>query len=306
MSNELEILREFPFSSRQNWAQVLREWHFDGPQLRLDWLVHFGGPLRARLEEVISENSEFRMTIAMRPDPVAEFEIRHWLESFNRRVFGGRPSTIYISSESSSDWFQQWNISLRDVAIVVRDTDHHEKSVPLEAFLRKVLTADGKLGDEDTALAIFRRIWRAQGHRETPWMVLRHWLREPEAKPYSIFPVQREIERLISYLSPQDEVAELESLANGQVMINPTLEILTKPQDRLAPLCAIARFRGSLVERDLGLAEAALIEAIREEFRADAQTAMNTASREARVSGEEISRALQRLKLEGFVLSSAD
>lgn len=312
VSNELEILQEFPFAGRQEWSRRLQDWRFDGPKLRLDWLVHLGGPLRRRLEECLAESSELHLVLGLRPDPVMEFEIRHWLESFQQRASAGTRVPVYLETGLSDEAFDQWNISLRDVAVVLRTAAESEAAaetefVPMESFLRKVIggasRANAPSPDVEKASAIFRQIWREQKARETPWMALRHWLRERDTKDLAPFSVQREIERMISYLSPQDEVAELESLAVGQVMVNPTLEILTKPFDRTAPLFAIARYRGDLIERELGLAEAALIEAIREDFRADEGFAMSVACRESRVSTDEIARALQRLKLEGLVLS---
>jgi hypothetical protein len=309
VSNELEILQEFPFTGRHEWLRRLQAWHFDGPQLRLDWLVHLGGPLRIRLEEILSANPEIRFSVAMRSDPVLDFEIRHRLERLNAQNSSGARRMLYVEPEAADADFQAWNIRFQDIAVVLRNSRAtNEEVIPLESFLRKVV---GKVMEKrsdssqlEDAARVFREVWREHASRETPWGALRLWLREGRNKEYAQFPVQREIERLISYLSPQDEVAELESLTAGQLMVNPTLEVLTNPFDRVTPLLAIARFRGDLIEREIGKAEAALIEVIREDFRADEGRVVVTASNESRVATDEISRALQRLKLEGIVLSS--
>ncbi len=315
--DELEILSEFPFSNRDDWSRHLIHAPFDGSQLRLDWLVHSGGPFRERLEQWVISGSTKKLVIGMRPDPVTEFEILHWLKTFHLESNTQQRPLIYLHSDLSGREYEKWNITLsRQVPVfrILSETAEFQAArehlkVPLQSFLEKVLEFGKQRSDQSSpigekALEIYRRIWFANRQIETPWMLLRYWLRDSELRNLIGFKIHREIERLLVYLSPQNEILERESLALGQVMINPTLEIITQPQNRTSPLFAITRFRGHLIERELGVFEAALIDAIREDFRLSEERAIEIAIHESSGSAEEINRALKRLKMEGFVLSA--
>lgn len=313
MSNELEILQDFAFLGRHEWSRRLERASFDVAQLRLDWLVHLGGPFRDRLEQIVDRSPTPQLFIAMRPDPVTEFEILHWLKNRNQKNGDRVRLAVYLDPTLPDLEFAKWRKDLEGVASVFRSplTTREDalgesgNRAPLEGFLLRIIQEH--LGKSETGVGLleaYRQIWRENHRSETPWMLLRQWLRVRETRKLTGFPVHRDVERLLAYLSPQNEIAELESLEPGKVMVNPTLEVLTKPLDRRAPLHAIARFKGEIVERELGPLEAALIEAIREDFRIEDTKAVEVALHESRGSTEDVIRALQRLKMEGFVLAA--
>lgn len=313
VSNELEILQDFAFLGRHEWSRRLERASFDVAQLRLDWLVHLGGPFRDRLEQIVDGSPALRLFIAMRPDPVTEFEILHWLKSRSQKNEDRVRLAVYLDPDLPDLEFAKWRTGLEGVSSVFRSALIKREDAlgecgdrtPLEGFLRRIIQEHlGKGGPGDALIESYRQIWRENHRSETPWMLLRQWLRVRETRKLTGFPVHRDIERLLAYLSPQNEIAELESLAPGKVMVNPTLEVLTKPLDRQAPLHAIARFKGDIVERELGPLEAALIEAIREDFRIEDTKAIEVALHESPGSTEDVIRALQRLKMEGFVLAA--
>lgn len=298
---------------RHEWSRRLVDTPFDVTELRLDWLVHLGGPFRDRLEQIADRTPVPRFFIAMRPDPVTEFEILHWLKGRGQNDLNRSRPTVYIDPTLSDLEYARWRKGLEGAASVFKSAVTPSENgfgkrgdqAPMEGFLLRIIQEHvGKSGLLDVLIEMYRQIWRENHRSETPWMLLRQWLRVRDTRNLTGFPVHREIERLLAYLSPQNEIAELESLEPGKVMVNPTLEVLTKPRDILAPLHAIARFKGDIVERELGPLEAALIEAIREEFRTEDTKAISVALKESRGSTEDVTRALQRLKMEGFVLAA--
>lgn len=288
--------------------------------VRLDWLVHMGGPLRETFDcycDTAGQNrGGLKLVISMAPDPVLIFEVQSWLKTHARRE-----ALFRISAD------ERWRAQLVDLRIPIKFEPHifaDRSSASAHRFL-EYLWRDLPLEPDQKAalLKVSSQKILEISDAEPPWSVCRNlgtrlkFSREIEQalsriSAANIFEIEKRGALALAFLSPQDEEQEAKSLEPRALMLNPTLEVLVRPVPQsgraLKPLVVVGRYRDSMVEHDLNLVEAAIIEFVRESFRApEAAVCAAVASELAndlKHGQQEVYQSVQRLKFEGLILSS--
>lgn len=253
---------------------------------RLDWLVHAGGITRARLDLRRSRD----LVIAMSPDPVLSFEIQTWLD-LHAAVFG---RAAYMTTREARGAWEDVVPALRGREWREVSETHRSESELFETFQL----------DSATRTNFLRALHAADVDLEEPpwllWSRLPGWLRGQTDHAELVW-LETRLAFLRCALSPQDERSEAASLGTGGVMVNPTFETV-----RGKTLIAFARRYDEVVHRDLSELEAAILDHVREAFRADRTKAIQDLSGETGVRREFIAATLEGLILDGFLLGQVE
>lgn len=330
VGNHLSWEDVFSESSVKTWGRRVREFDVNGAALslaesnsgevRLDWLVHMGGPLREVFDQYCDARGQkpggLELRISMGPDPVLVFETESWLRAHVRRG-----SAFRLSAD------ERWQSHLVDVNLPVKfehRTRRDQTGECIDRFLA-LLWRDLPIGTDQAAELV--RESQAQvadsADTEPPWSACRRlgtWLkfrRETQQAGLNfsareVFEIEKRVSLVLAFLSPQDEEQEAKSLESRSLMLNPTLEVLVRPTLQtgrsLNPLLVVGRYRDSMFEHELNLVEAAVMEFVRESFRAQEATVCSAVAAELRNDldrgQQEVYQSLQRLKFEGLILSS--
>ncbi len=330
VNNHLSWEDVFNESSAKTWARRVREFDAAGEvlslsesnsaEVRLDWLVHMGGPLREVFDQYCDARGQkpggLELRVSMAPDPVLIFETESWLRSHARR------GTLFRIS-ADERWrshlvdlkvpvkFERWAISDRSSECIDRFLNLLWRNLPLEP---------GKI---TTLVSVSRTQVIESADTEPPWSACRRlgtWLKFridhqqnfPSFTARDIFEIEKRVSLVLAFLSPQDEQQEAKSLESRALMLNPTLEVLVQPASRsgrnLNPLVVVGRYRDSMFEHELSLCEAAVMEFLRESFRAQEAAVCSAVAAELQnhsdLGQKEVYQSLQRLKFEGLILSS--
>lgn len=326
VGNQLSWEDVFNESSVKNWPRRVRELHspgavlglseFNSGEIRLDWLVHMGGPLREVFDHYCDvcghSQAGLELKVSMAPDPVLIFEVLAWLKAHAHRGMLFR-----LSADP------RWRSHLVDLNIPVKFESRissDQSSECTDRFL-KFLWRDLALTPEQTAelLQASRKQVTEAFDNEPPWTACRRlgtWLKfrkdPPRFSAADVFEIEKRVSLVLAFLSPQDEEQEARSLEARALMLNPTLEVLVRPSvpsgNNSNPLLVVGRYRDSMFEHDLNLVEAAVMEFVRESFRAQEAAVCSAVATELEKNlnrgQQEVYQNLQRLKFEGLILSS--
>lgn len=310
---QLELTKEQPPS-----GAVLSLAEANTAEVRLDWLVHMGGPLREVFDHYCDASGQnpggLELVVSMAPDPVLIFEVRSWL-----KVHARRGTLFRVSAD------ERWRSHLVDLKIPVKFErrvfgDRSRESVDrFLDYLWRDLTLDSH--QRTLLLEASRRQIIESSDSEPPWSVCRGlgvWLkalRGPTKHRFSAaetFEIEKRGSLVLAFLSPQDEEQEAKSLDPRALMLNPTLEVLVRPAVQagrnLKPLIVVGRYRDSMFEHELNIVEAAIMEFVRDSFRAPEAAVCSAVAleleRDLKQGQQEVYQSLQRLKFEGLILSS--
>lgn len=312
--------------SVKSWPRLVREFHspgtvlslaeFNSGEIRLDWLVHMGGPLREVFDQYCEGSGQrqggLELHVSMAPDPVLIFELQAWLTAHARRGMVFR-----LSADEA------WRSHLVDLNIPVKfegRISSDRSSECIDRFLN-FLWHDLALTNGQTAelFAASRKQVTELSDTEPPWMACRRlgtWLKFRKSSTRfsarEIFEIEKRVSLVLAFLSPQDEQQEANSLESRALMLNPTLEVLVRPsfhsKENVNPLLVVGRYRDSMFEHDLNLVEAAVMEFVRESFRVQEAAVCSAVAKELESDlsrgQQEVYQNLQRLKFEGLILSS--
>ncbi len=331
MSNTLSWEDVFSEVSAKNWGRRTRELLegtnrksepffrlTDGvtTEIRLDWLVHMGGPLRHVFDQYCLTRSGdpngIDLSIAMAPDPVLIFEIQSWLKEKCKKG-----STFRLHAD------ERWRSHLIDTKVPTKFERRPFGDRSFEStdrFLRFLWQGLALSSAQSEALMKASRQQVLQAaDTDPPWIISRKiatWLKfyrelaenQTRFSQSEIFEIERRGSLVAAFLSPQDEEQESKSLEPRALMLNPTLEVLVRPSGLQRPLLVVGRYRDSMFEHDLNLVEAAVMEFVRESFRAqEASVCLAVAAElgaELEPGSPEIYQSVQRLKFEGLILTS--
>lgn len=262
--------------------------HFDadfaGSDLRVDWLVHVGGRIRSDLEGALlrtkaessaagSSTKSVLLRTEMRSDPVLRFELRSWIDAHPGQLL--LESTGAKRSDDQSDWYEAMTLP---------------NLLERTEFLRAMREADVDLNEPPW---IF---WS----RFPPWL-RRYGKNENELGP-EIFHFDEAMTFRRVALSPQDERNELESLAPSMLMVNPTFETVETRGSKHSPVLGFSRDWDTVVVRPLTMIEAAVLDFVRESFRADRTKVLTVVAEETGTRKEFVSTAIETLISESFLL----
>lgn len=334
VSNGISWEEVFFESTVKNWGRRVREFQSSGARLslaeseiqeiRLDWLVHMGGPLREVFDYYCDASGQkpggLELAVSMAPDPVLVFEVQSWLDAHARR------GTLFRVSAD-----ERWREHLVDLKVPIKFerrvySDRSSESVDrFLGYLWRDLPLE--LDQKAALLSASRQQIAESSSSEPPWSVCRtlsRWLKfrresdqaSPRFSQSDVFEIEKRASLVLAFLSPQNEEQEAKSLESRALMLNPTLEVLVRPAlqsgRNLKPLVVVGRYRDSMFEHDLSKVEAAIMEFVRESFRAPEAAVCSAVALELENELEnnfergkqEVYQSVQRLKFEGLILSS--
>ncbi len=270
-------------------------------EVRLDWWVHVGGVLRARLEKRLEQSSPFGVTftIAMKPDPVLKFEITAWLQAaWLRKVSRQIDPRTHIRVVD-----REWVAELSKLSVENFEIDSVTEAASWYRRLKLPVLKDG-LGAE------FLRDMTASGVDlgEPPWIL---WSRLPpylkRRRTNEFEQVFSEVDERLTFLrvalSPQDERNERASLTPHQLMVNPTFEF-NESTKSMGPIVALARNWDTVSRRPITALEASVLDHVRESFRIERSGLLKAVSSETGVRKEFVGAAIDSLIADFFLLSS--
>lgn len=247
----------------------------------LDWWIHVGGLLRDRYEDSVmrlaaKQTHRLVFDLRMRPDPVLEFETKDYLSKLPK----GFSYRLQTSPRQRNEWAKRipgdWSATEESASdfgqiLGIPDSDR-------ESFVREMTTAG-----VDT--------------EEPPWIF---WSRFPAWKKGEMTALKERLAFLQSLLSPQDERSEAKSIEPGRLMMNPTFEFVSDS------LKAFARTEDRFLIRELTVLEAAVLDQVRESFRALRTEAVGVVSHEGRVRPEFVQAAIELLCEDGLLLQAPE
>jgi hypothetical protein len=326
VGNRLSWEDVFDEKSVKNWPRRVQELpatsaglslaEVNSGDIRLDWLVHMGGPLREVFDNYCDAGGQrpggLELHLSMAPDPVLIFEVQAWLKAHARR------GTLFRLSADDA-----WRSYLVDLNIPVKFEGRFSSDRSSECtnrFLNFLWRGLALSPDQTAELFNASRMQVSESSlAEPPWTACRRlgtWLKfRKEQLRFSakdIFEIEKRVALVLAFLSPQDEEQEAKSLEARALMLNPTLEVLVRPAAQsgynLNPLLVVGRYRDSMFEHDLNLVEAAVLEFVRESFRVQEAAVCSAVATELEKNldrgQQEVYQNLQRLKFEGLILSS--
>lgn len=330
VSNGISWEEVFFEGTVKNWGRRVREFQSSGAtlslaesevhEIRLDWLVHMGGPLREAFDQYCDAGGQkaggLELAVSMSPDPVLVFEVQSWLNSHARR------GTLFRVSAD-----ERWREHLVDLKVPIKFerrvfADRSGESIDrFLGYLWRGLPLDQE--QKAALLKASRQQITETSSSEPPWSVCRtlsRWLKfrresdqaSPRFSQSDVFEIEKRASLALAFLSPQDEEQEAKSLESRALMLNPTLEVLVRPAMQsgrnLKPLVVVGRYRDSMFEHELNMVEAAIMEYVRESFRAPEAAVCSAVALELENDLErgqqEVYQSVQRLKFEGLILSS--
>lgn len=288
-------------------------------EVRLDWLVHMGGPMRSVFDAYCARRCHqaegIQLSVFMAPDPVLLFEVQAWLAEFSKTRSIDR-SRFRLSAD------RRWQPHLLKFGVEVSNREL-DSNLSIDQFLQCIWAdvVDEKL--QPVLHQLSREQILEKMESEPPWSVCRHMgaklkriLPETALSPETLFDLDRRGGLLAAFFSPQDEQKEAETLAAHEVMLNPTLEIAVRRsavggrRESIGdgPVVALGRYRDSMFEHEVSFIEAAIIEFVRESFRiqesAVCASVVEEFGKQMDRGGQEVYQSLQRLKFEGILLTS--
>lgn len=270
------------------------------PTVRLDWWIHVGGRIRDQYEDMVLRRSAKKseplvFDLRMKPDPVLAFEIQDVLSKLPKEL----SCRLQVLPKWRSMWSQilpgEWQSSL--------EPSSEETKVSSWKF-------GEQLGLSTSEMTAFIDDMNQAGVEleEPPWIF---WSRFPAWKlqklkadrakrdgSFEFGSLKERLAFLRSLLSPQDERSEARSLAPGQLMLNPTFEFVSES------LKAFARVDDRFQIRPITELEAAVLDQVRESFRAKRHDAVGAVAREGRVRPEFVQAAIELLCEDGFLLEA--
>lgn len=267
-------------------------------EIPLDWWIHIGGYPRAQLDAALDAESKFKFRLEMKPDPVLKFEIESWLDVGSRR---SKSVEVSMPAVIRAAWLKEVpflrNLSVKEnegetaLGLIWQNRLGFEPEIETSEkreFLVQMREADVDVGEPPWILWSRYMAWRRRRSTFAPTPFF-------EALDFRLTFVR-------VALSPQDEVGECESLEPHTLMVNPTFEYVRRAEIETS-LLALARQGDVVMHRGLSALEAAIIDHVRESFRATRAMTLAAVSSETGVRKEFVNAAIERLVGDSYLMA---